>query len=134
MVVPTGFSLTLRLLVIGAFLSGSVPSSMAFCYEPSYAPDPPTILPGPPESYQKPSPPYCLAGFRYSRTHTCDQWEIDRYVNDINDYIKKLNTYAEEANEFAAKAAEFAKDANSFAQSAYDYAKCEAADVKSEIE
>ena len=97
--------------------------AFAFCSEPSMYED----APEPPGSYTKPDAPYCLSGYSYTRTHTCDQWEIDRYFADINDYISKLNNYAREAEAFANAAAGFADEA-------FEYARCEADDVKSEIE
>ena len=95
----------------------------AYCYEPSMYEAPPE----PPRSFNKPSVPYCLDGYSYSGKHTCDQWEVDAYIDDVNDYIRQLNNYVEEANSFANSAARFASEAA-------DYARCEADDAKSEIE
>ena len=95
----------------------------AFCSEPSMYSSPPSA----PGFYSKPDAPFCLSGYSYSGTHTCDSWEIDSYINEINDYIRQLNHYADEANSFA-------RSAINFANEAADYARCEANDVKSEIE
>ena len=98
-------------------------SAEAYCIEPSvYA-----TAPLAPYSYSKPSAPYCLSGYSYTRKHTCNQWEIDSYIDEVNDYIRKLNDYADEARSFA-------NSAIAFANEAADYAKCEADDVKSEFE
>ena len=83
--------------------------------------------PSPPGTYSKPSAPFCMSGYSYTRKHTCDSWEIDNYLNEINEYIRKLNGFVDEAQSFA-------NDAIAFANEASAYAKCEANDVKSEIE
>lgn len=94
----------------------------AYCSEPSMY----ETTPSAPSSYSKPSAPYCLSGYSYTRKHTCNQWEIDSYIDEVNDYIRKLNDYADEARSFA-------NSAIAFANEAADYAKCEADDVKSEF-
>ena len=70
----------------------------SYCFEPSA-----------PSSFSKPtkpSAPYCVN--EYSRTHTCDDWEINSYNNDIEqynydveNYISKLNNYVQDAQEYA---------------------------------
>ncbi len=104
------------------FLSATS-SAQAFCSEPSmYA-----AVPDAPSTISKPSAPFCMSGYSYSRTHTCDEWEIRSYLDEIDGYVRKLRAYAEASAEFANQAASFASDA-------LDYAKCEQADVMSEIE
>lgn len=83
--------------------------TMAFCYEPT-APDAPWGGP--------PSPPYCFN--EWDKTHTCQQWEIDSWIDEINSYIRKMVNYANEANEFASDAV--------------DYANCQIAEAKSPLE
>lgn len=97
--------------------------ALAFCSEPSFY----ESAPDAPGSYEKPRVPYCLSGYSYSGRHTCDEWEIDAYFDDVNDYIDELNDYLREANRFAEEAARFAADA-------YEYARCEAEDVKRQHE
>ena len=115
-----------RLLLPVLLLSLSVTLPMsnaeAYCSEPSMY----ETTPSAPSSYSKPSAPYCLSGYSYTRKHTCNQWEIDSYIDEVNDYIRKLNDYADEARSFA-------NSAIAFANEAADYAKCEADDVKSEF-
>ena len=69
----------------------------AFCSEPS-APDPPWSGP--------PSTPYCFN--EWDKTHTCDNWEIENWIDEINSYIDEMVTYANEANDFASGAVDFA--------------------------
>ena len=81
---------------------------LAYCSNPT-PPDPPSTYLRP----TKPSVPYCVN--TYSNTHTCDQWEIDsynndleRYKNDVEDYIRKLKGYVREANSFASETVDYA--------------------------
>jgi hypothetical protein len=83
--------------------------------------------PDAPSTFSKPSAPYCLSGYRYSGKHTCDNWEIQSYIDEINEYIRKLNEYAEEARDFAQNAINFADEAN-------EYAGCEANEAKEELQ
>lgn len=119
---------TFKFIRIGCLISAALiflfPLKVfAYCSEPSMYESPPDI----PGSYQRPSLPYCLESYSYSRKHTCDQWEIDAYIDETNDYIRKLNTFVDEAQAFANAAAIFTDEAAA-------YASCEAKDVKSEIE
>ena len=102
----------------------STPSAgLAYCSEPSGR----STIPDPPGSYLRPNVPYCLSGYEYSGEHTCEQWELDSFVNDVNDYIEKLN-------EFADDSIDYADDAREFAEAAIDYARCEADEVKEILE
>ena len=54
----------------------------------------------------KPSVPWCVNEF--DNTHTCSEWEIDSYYNDLERYrydsqefIEDLNRYVDEAVEYA---------------------------------
>ena len=89
----------------------------AYCSEPSFY----GSEPGAPRSYERPDLPYCW------HDRSCDQWDVDGYINEINDYIDKLRDYTQEAADFANAAIQFQNDA-------VEYAKCEAEDVKSEAE
>ena len=108
--------------VVAVGLTGVAPS-FAFCSEPSFI----SSVPEPPSSFSKPDAPFCLSDYSWSRKHSCDQWEIDSYISDINEYIRKLRTYVDEANEFAS-------EASSFASEAFDYAQCEANAAKEPLE
>jgi len=107
-------------LLVVLFLA-DVESVYAFCSEPSMyknTPDAP---------YQKPRPPYCLSGYKFTGEHDCDAWEIDSYINKVNGYIRDLDNYIDEANSFAEEAISFANDVT-------DYANCEAKEAKSALQ
>ena len=70
----------------------------AYCYEPG-APSVP--YGGPPDA------PYCFN--EWNKTHTCDSYEIDSWIDEVNDYIRDMANYAEEAKSFANDAVAFAK-------------------------
>lgn len=81
----------------------------AYCSEP--------MAPSPPRSYAKPTKPiapFCVNEF--TRTHTCDDWqirayntEIEIYRSDVEDYVRKLKWYVQEAATFADQALSYAK-------------------------
>lgn len=110
----------LVLTVFSAMLLAGLPLSgaWAFCSEPSMWDSKPSA------PYGKPSAPYCLSDYQFSGKHSCDEYEINSYINSINSYIRELNNYASEARSFA-------ESAISFANAAIDYADCEAEDAKS---
>lgn len=70
----------------------------AYCYEPS-APSAP--YGGPPAA------PYCFN--EWNKTHTCDSYEIDSWIDEVNDYIRDMVNYAEEAQAYANEAVAFAQ-------------------------
>lgn len=112
---PSVWQSTVALGLLAAVLPGA---AMAYCAEPSIYRTPPS-----PPSYGRPSAPYCLSGFAFSGKHTCDEYEIDSYVSDVNRYIDELN-------DFVAEAAEFASSARLFAEEALTFARCEAEDIQ----
>lgn len=69
--------------------------------------------------------PFCLAEFKFSGHHSCDDYEIPRYKSEIDDYIGKLQTYVNDAFEAASEASSYAKEVES-------YAKCEVEEVSSQ--
>lgn len=102
---------------------GSAEQSHAYCSDPSFYQTAPVA----PSSYSKPDVPFCLSTYSYSGTHTCDDWEVDSYLDEVKDYVRKLQNYADEANDFANTAIRFANEA-------MDYAKCEAKEVNTQHE
>ena len=127
-----------------AFLISGTPS-FPYCSEPSfYALEPSFFLamsPSAPSFYAKPSVPYCLSEYNYSGVHTCEDYEISSYFDEVNDYIEDLNTYVQEARQFADEATDYANRAINFAgevqqfsNEVYDYSNCEAEDVKAQHE
>ncbi|MBL4541001.1 MAG: hypothetical protein JKP98_10455 [Rhodobacteraceae bacterium] len=110
-------------LAIIALTSLFASSALAYCTEPltfSHAP-------APPSTYQKPTVPFCLSGYSFTGRHTCDSWEIDRFIAAVNNYIGNLNKYVNDAIDFANDAAEFAEEAAR-------YARCEAEEARSLLE
>lgn len=114
----------MRGMFIGiALLITAVPTSvLAYCIEPNMY----NTAPSAPFT-SKPNPPFCMRNYSYTKTHTCSDWEIDRYIARINDYIRDMNSFIDSAYDFANKAV-------SFANNAEKYALCEISEVKSQIE
>jgi hypothetical protein len=109
----------LVILIFSLIFSSTV---FAYCSEPSTLSRPPTA----PASYEKPSVPYCLIGYKFNKKHTCNKWEVDSYINSINEYVRKLRDYAEESKSYANKA-------RVFANNAIDYANCESEEASAEL-
>lgn len=113
----------MKITTLIATLCAAMPSlAHAYCSAPSAY----ITFPSAPGSYDRPSVPYCLNGYKFSGTHTCDEWELSRYQNEVEEYLEKLQKFANEAVDAANEAITFAKDAKS-------YGKCESEDVQSEI-
>ena len=112
-------TLALSIIILFFFSSGAY----AYCGQPSLY----SSLPSPPGSYQKPSLPYCLSDYKYSGKHSCNSWEIDTYIDGINEYIRALENYVAEAYSFAGEASDYANQAA-------EYARCESENAKSEFE
>ncbi len=93
--------------LVGVFSIFSA-QALAFCVSPT-APNSPGI-------FSKPDVPYCLRTMRWNSKHSCDEWQISRYFDDVNDYIRGLSSYLDEVNFFA--------------EQAFRYAKCEADEVR----
>lgn len=127
-------------LIVAVFPYGA----QAYCSEPSFYSSEPSFsgsAPSAPPSYQKPDVPYCLSSYSYSGSHTCEDYELESYFDEVNDYIDEINEFyreatefAEEARAYAVQAADFANDALSHADDVLYYSKCEADDVKQQHE
>ena len=113
---------TTCLWLVTAFACASS-NTQAFCSAPSMYSQPPSSR----GTYSRPSVPYCLSGYEFSGQHTCDDWEIENYIDEVNEYIRELAEYARKAQRFADDAAVFSGDALS-------YAECEAEAAKDAIE
>ena len=96
--------------IIILFLNISI--SFAYCPHPGRAPNPP-------QSYEKPRPPACLANLRYNEKHDCTRIEFDRYRIKVEEYVDALRKFAFESQQYA-------KDAQDFAQ-------CESEDLRRSI-
>ena len=100
----------MRAILLSALLSWMpVHAAQAYCYDPSFSGSEPS---GP---FSKPSVPYCLSGYGYSREHTCDAWEIQSYQDELDRYIRDLQSYSNEASEFANEAIDYANAVTEFA-------------------
>jgi len=114
----------MRRIFIGAAMCALTPGlTYGYCSSPSDS----ISFPSAPGSYDRPSMPFCLRGFKFSHTHTCSEWEISRYQNDVEEYLDKLRQFANDA-------VDAANEAISFAEEAKSYAKCESDDVLDEIQ
>lgn len=113
----------MRAFVMAGLMAVAASDAAAFCFEPSFH----EIAPDAPGSFARPDVPYCLQEFSWSGRHTCDDWELDSYRNDVEDYVDKLNDYLREAVDFANAATRFAQDAEA-------YVRCEADEVLTQHE
>ena len=85
-----------QIAIISSFLITISFQAGAFCSEPSVYMSTPS----------KPSVPFCVN--EWANTHTCDEWEIQSYYDDLEFYasqaqelINALNIYVSEASEYA---------------------------------
>ena len=90
-------SINKSFILLTAFLLPIASSALSFCMEPSVS-----FLMTP----YKPEAPYCVN--LYTNTHTCDDWEINNYYDEldnyrfeVNQFIEALNNYVDEASEYA---------------------------------
>lgn len=105
------------------FIALSIGNAHGFCSSPSFY----EAMPDPPSSYERPNVPYCLSGYSYTREHTCSEWELDSYFDDVDEYIEDLQKYYSDVVDFANSAA-------LHADYALRYAKCEAEEVSTQHE
>ena len=96
-------------VIIGLFVISE--TTHAFCSTP-YAPDPPSTFMKP----TKPSAPWCVD--EYARTHSCDDWEINSYYNDLDSYRNEIENYVRQLKSFV-------YEAEAFYSEAVAYANCE---------
>ena len=80
--------------------------SYGYWYEPS----PPWSKP------IEPSVPWCVN--EWNNTHTCDDWTITSYNNDLQNYRYDIENYQRELQYYV-------DEAQSFVNDAYEYANCE---------
>ncbi|GLT12074.1 hypothetical protein GCM10007928_43070 [Sulfitobacter porphyrae] len=116
----------------------------AYCSEPSFYGNEPHFdgtEPDTPASYLKPDVPYCLSSLSYSGAHNCSDYEIEAYIDEVEEYVSELRDYVDDVAEFAREAEDYANEAISFsnqvqgyAEDAYRFAKCEAEEVKTQHE
>ncbi len=122
----------MRILVLTALIAILPVPASAMCFEPHFLGRAPTA---PVNFYMsKPSVPFCLSSYSYTKEHTCSQWELDSYFDDVEDYAAALQRYYEQVVAFANDTARYAKEAGTFADEAYNYANCEIKDVNTQHE
>lgn len=64
----------------------------------------------------EPYAPYCVNTF--SKTHTCNDWEIDSYNRDVETYNMQLRAYQRAVEDYI-------NDLNGYVDDAVAYAECE---------
>lgn len=91
-------------------VTGSMPQmAVAYCSEPRA---PANYLSKP----TKPTAPFCVNEFL--RTHTCDDWQIDRYNSEVREYNDTLRRFNLDLQIYA-------NELESYVREARDYAQCE---------
>jgi len=87
----------------------SISKAFGYCNAP-IAPEPPGIYAKP----TKPMVPFCVN--EIMNTHTCDDWQISSYNNelssyrsDVDYYIQQLKNYISEAEYFVGETVSYAK-------------------------
>lgn len=98
--------------------AGFYKNTWSFCFEPSYA-----SLPTPPISILEPQVPICFSDYKFTGRHTCSRWELDAYLDSINNYIYSLEQYLSEAHQFSVN----------FYEDAKEYTECKADEIKNRL-
>lgn len=98
-------------------------SAFAYCSGP-YDPDDPPDMPG---SYSRPDVPYCLSSYSYSGKHTCSEWELRSYFDEVDEYQQKLRNYIRELEGYQA-------EVEAYVEAAAAYAVCEFDEVVAQHE
>tara|TARA_B110000503_G_scaffold40753_1_gene66963 strand:- start:597 stop:920 length:324 start_codon:yes stop_codon:yes gene_type:complete len=88
-------------------------SSAAYSY--CSAPSAPSTIFSPTKP-TKPSVPYCAN--EYARTHTCDEWTISNYNNEIQSYNSAIQSYKYEVDSYI-------RSLQVYVDEARQYAECE---------
>ena len=91
----------LRIIILSLFIPTY---AFAWCSEPR-APSAPSTYSKP----SKPSVPFCVNEF--SNTHTCDDWTINSYQNDLRNYQYEVERFID--------------DLQDYLRDAQDYVNCE---------
>ena len=102
------------LLIVTILIFSMVSPAYSYCSEPTLWSD----KPDPPPSYHKPDIPYCLSDYSWSGEHSCDDWEIENYFDEVEDYQRKLRQYLAEVEDYQVAVEDYVSEA-------ITYAKCE---------
>ncbi|MDC1255875.1 hypothetical protein N8128_06800 [Paracoccaceae bacterium] len=86
------------LTLVFIFFGFSVGYINAWCMEPSAS-----FISTP----TKPNVPFCINTF--NNTHTCSDWEINEYYDDIEDYNEEVEEFVSELNDYVDEAVEYAQ-------------------------
>ena len=86
-------ALTIGFVFVG-LLAGT---ANAYCAEPSLYMATPL----------KPNIPYYIN--EWNNTHTCDDWVIQNYYDDMNSYADEVETFMNALNNYVSEASEFAR-------------------------
>jgi hypothetical protein len=100
---------------IFAILCAMSTSSWGYCSEPT-----PPDAPGSYDRPTKPTVPYCVN--TYNNTHTCEDWEIENYQNQLRHYQSEIDDYVRKLEDYTSEAETYYKEVVS-------YARCEVRDL-----
>ena len=100
-----------KLLVIVVFAMLYTDLALSFCY----APTAPSSWNRPTKPI-KPSVPFCVN--TWDNSHTCDDWTISNYNNDVQSYNSALRSYSYDVDDYIRKLQSYVNDAQ-------EYANCE---------
>ena len=83
--------------ILFAFTVSVASPANAYCSEPSFYLSTPS----------KPSVPYCVN--EWNNTHTCDEWEIQNYYDEMENYSSEARNFIDGLNEYVSEASDFAQ-------------------------
>lgn len=87
----------MRLKLISMFFLFSCSNAYGFCSEPS----PPYPKPN------KPAVSFCVD--EWNNTHTCDDWQIAFYNNELRNYRDEVEQYVQELQSYVSDASDYAQ-------------------------
>lgn len=87
----------MRLKLISMFFLFSCSNTYGFCSEPW----PPYSKPN------KPAVPFCVN--EWNNTHTCDDWQIASYNNELRNYRDEVEQYVQELQSYVSYASDYAQ-------------------------
>jgi hypothetical protein len=93
----------------------SVSPAVAYCSEPDTPSRPYLDKPRPPDK------PFCYN--EYSNTHTCSDWEIDSYNNEVETFNRRMRQYQSDVEDYI-------RSLTNYVEEVVSYAKCEARDIE----
>lgn len=97
-------------------------NGFAFCSLPTLyvsAPSSPLLI--------KPSAPYCLSNFKYTKKHNCSQFEIDNYISSVKSYLKNMSEYNNAVSDYS-------KNVATYSQEITEYTQCKSKEIIAELQ